>query len=98
MTDGAGCGRATVGSTVFIFVSLMSTKGKLVVAGRFGMRKLCSLPVVGFKITGNDGVKSAGGRQPKSQDCVCVSFYHPANFLNILSLHRKVLSVALREF
>lgn len=66
------CGRATVGSTVFIFVSLMNTKSDFLVVGRSGMRKLASLSVVGFRSS------------PKT---VCVSFHHPANFLNILSLH-----------
>jgi hypothetical protein len=88
--------RATVDSTVFIFGSLMNTKGRLLVAGRFGMRKLCSLPVVGFKMTGNDGVKSAGGRQPKPPLCVSSplsKLLKHSLFLCIL----KVLSVALKD-
>lgn len=80
MTDEAGHGRATVGSTVFIFVSLMNAKSGLLVVGRFGMRKFGSLPVVGFKRTENDGVKSAGRRQLKSKDCVCV-FSPPSKLL-----------------
>lgn len=57
MTDGS---LQRFDSTGFIFGSLVNTKDKLLVAGEFGVRKLCSLPVVGFKMTGNDG---KSGRQ-----------------------------------